>query len=397
MSEPDLMQGFPPTAETQVSLSNWRTAPYSRWAFHHVREIVASADIPNDPESVSALPNASHDLDQLAVEGAGSLTEFLAATDTDGIVILHNGHMVFESYAHGMDAFTPHILMSVSKSLLGLIAGILIEDGSLDPNALVSDYIPEIADTAYKGASVRHLLDMRAGVEFDENYLATSGAIIAYRKAQNWNPLEPGERPSDLRSFYTSMTASDGPHNGRFHYVSPNTDLLGWVLERASGQRYAGLLSDRLWRPMGAELSAYITVDRLGAPRCAGGVCTTVRDLARVGQLLLQGGSRDGRRIITTNWIDDLISGGDPSAWNEGDFVELFRGAPMRYRSKWYVQDGPAPLLFGFGVHGQNLFVDRTNQVVIAKVSSQAAPIDEERNDLTLRAVRAIVEALTTA
>jgi CubicO group peptidase (beta-lactamase class C family) len=397
MSEPDLMQGFPPTAETQVSLSNWRTAPYSRWAFHHVREIVASADIPNDPESVSALPNASHDLDQLAVEGAGSLTEFLAATDTDGIVILHNGHMVFESYAHGMDAFTPHILMSVSKSLLGLIAGILIEDGSLDPNALVSDYIPEIADTAYKGASVRHLLDMRAGVEFDENYLATSGAIIAYRKAQNWNPLEPGERPSDLRSFYTSMTASDGPHNGRFHYVSPNTDLLGWVLERASGQRYADLLSDRLWRPMGAELSAYITVDRLGAPRCAGGVCTTVRDLARVGQLLLQGGSRDGRRIIPTNWIDDLISGGDPSAWNEGDFVELFRGAPMRYRSKWYVQDGPAPLLFGFGVHGQNLFVDRTNQVVIAKVSSQAAPIDEERNDLTLRAVRAIVEALTTA
>ncbi|WPZ33799.1 serine hydrolase [Thalassobaculum sp. OXR-137] len=394
MSKTRLMQGFPPSPETQVDLSNWRTAPYNRWAFHHVREIVPSADIPNDPESVAALPTASRDLDQLAVEGAGSLTEFLAATDTDGIVILHDGHIVFESYANGMDAFTPHILMSVSKSLLGLIAGILIEDGSLDPNAFVADYVPEIADTAYKGASVRHLLDMRAGVEFDENYLATSGAIIAYRKAQNWNPLDPGERPSDLRSFYASMTAPDGPHNGRFHYVSPNTDLLGWVIERASGQRYADLMSDRLWRPMGAERSAYITVDRLGAPRCAGGVCTTVRDLARVGQLLLQGGSRDGQQIIPAEWIDDLISGGDPDAWNEGDFVELFRRAPMRYRSKWYVQDGPAPLLFGFGVHGQNLFVDRTNQVVIAKVSSQAAPIDEERNDLTLRAVRAIVEAL---
>jgi CubicO group peptidase (beta-lactamase class C family) len=362
-----------------------------------VREIVPSADIPNDPESVAALPTASRDLDQLAVEGAGSLTGFLAATDTDGIVILHDGRIVFESYANGMDAFTPHILMSVSKSLLGLVAGILTEDGSLDPNAFVADYVPEIADTAYRGASVRHLLDMRAGVDFDENYLATSGAIIAYRKAQNWNPVDPGERPSDLRSFYASMTASDGPHNGRFHYVSPNTDLLGWVIERASGQRYADLMSDRLWRPMGAERSAYITVDRLGAPRCAGGVCTTVRDLARVGQLLLQGGSRDGRRIIPAKWIDDLISGGDPTAWNEGDFVELFRRAPMRYRSKWYVQDGPAPLLFGFGVHGQNLFVDRTNQVVIAKVSSQAAPIDEERNDLTLRVVRTIVGALAKA
>lgn len=397
MSETQLMQGFPPSPEAQVSLSNWRTAPYNRWAFHHVREIVASADIPNDPDSFTALPTASRDLDQLAVEGVGSLTEFLAATDTDGIVILHNGHIVFESYANGMDAFTPHILMSVSKSILGLIAGILIEDCSLDPNALVADYVPEIAETAYRGASVRHLLDMRAGVDFDENYLATSGAIIAYRKAQNWNPLEPGERPSDLRSFYASMTASDGPHNGRFHYVSPNTDLLGWVIERASGQRYADLMSDRLWRPMGAERSAYITVDRLGAPRCAGGVCTTVRDLARVGQLLLQDGSRDGRRIIPAEWIDDLISGGDPAAWNKGDFVALFRRAPMRYRSKWYVQDGPAPLLFGFGVHGQNLFVDRTNQVVIAKVSSQAAPIDEERNELTLRAVRAIVGALTNA
>ena len=139
MSETQLMQGFPPSPETQVSLSNWRTAPYNRWAFHHVREIVASADIPNDPESVAALPTASRDLDQLAVEGVGSLTEFLVATDTDGIVILHDGHIVFESYANGLDAFTPHILMSVSKSLLGLIAGILIEDGSLDPNALVAD------------------------------------------------------------------------------------------------------------------------------------------------------------------------------------------------------------------------------------------------------------------
>lgn len=394
MSDSGLMQSFPPTLKTQVTLANWRTAPYNRWAFHHVREIVASADIPNDPDSVSALPKTPQDFDDFALGGVGSLTEFLTATDTDGIVILHNGHIVFESYAHGMDAFTPHILMSVSKSLLGLIAGILVGDGSLNPNALVTDYIPEIADTAYKGASVRNLLDMRAGVEFDENYLATSGAIIAYRKAQNWNPLEPGEQPSDLRSFFASMTLSDGPHNGRFHYVSPNTDLLGWVIERASGKRYADLMADRLWRPMGAERSAYITVDRLGAPRCAGGVCTTVRDLARVGQLLLQDGSRDGRQIIPTNWIDDLISGGAPTAWNQGDFVELFRFAPMRYRSKWYVQDGAEPLLFGFGVHGQNLFVDRTNQVVIAKVSSQAAPIDEERNDLTLRAVRAIVEAV---
>jgi hypothetical protein len=395
MSEPELMTGFPPSTETQVTLANWRTAPYNRWAFHHVRELVASADIPNDPSSVSPLPVAGRDLEGLMVDGA-SLTEVLSATATDGIVVLHEGHLTFEHYANGMDAFTPHILMSVSKSLLGLIAGILVEDGTLDPAAPVSDFVPEIGETAYKGASVRNLLDMRAGVAFDENYLATSGPIIAYRKAQNWNPLEPGESPSDLRSFYASMTAADGPHNGRFHYVSPNTDLLGWVIERACGRRYAELMSDRLWRPMGAERSAYITVDRLGAPRCAGGVCSTVRDLARVGQLLLQDGGRDGRQIVPASWIDDLVTGGDAGAWENGDFFELFRGAPMRYRSKWYVQDGPAPLLFGFGVHGQNLFIDRKNQVVIAKVSSQAAPIDEACNALTLRTAYRMIETLCT-
>ena len=166
------------------------------------------------------------------------------------------------------------------------------------------------------------------------------------------------------------------------------------MIERATTRRYADLMSERLWRPMGAERSAYITVDRLGAPRCAGGFCATVRDLARVGQLLVQGGVRDGRRVIPSAWIDDLASGGDAAAWARGDFVELFRAAPMRYRSQWYALDGPAPLLFGFGVHGQNLFVDRAREIVVAKVSSQALPIDEARNALTMRAVQAIVAAL---
>ncbi|MEP3116144.1 serine hydrolase [Nisaea sp.] len=390
MTETDLMQGFPASPETQVTLANWRTAPFSRWAFHHVREIVASADIPNDPGAVSGLLEAPGGLDRLTLDDGVSFADFLANTDTDGIVVLRRGQLVFESYANGMDAFTPHILMSVSKSLLGLIAGILIEDGILDPSAPVTSYVPEVAGTAYRGATVRHLLDMRAGVAFDEDYLATSGPIIEYRKAQNWNPLEPGERPSDLRSFFATMTDADGAHEGSFHYVSPNTDLLGWVIERASGKRYADLVSEKLWRPMGAERSAYITVDRLGAPRCAGGFCATVRDLARVGQLLVEG----GRGIVPAGWIDDLITGGDADAWAAGDFAEIFRGAPMRYRSKWYVEDGASPLLFGYGVHGQNLFVDRENEIVVAKVSSQARPVDEERNALTIRSVKAIIGVL---
>ena len=375
----ELMQGFPPSPEGQVTLANWRSFPYLRWAFHHVRELVPSADIPNDAADVEHLPVRPADFAGLQIEGGGkrlTLDEFLWRSDTDGIVVLHRGAIVFERYMNGMTARTPHILMSVSKSILGLVAGILVEKGMLDPTRPLTDILPELAGTAYEGATVRHALDMRVGVAFEEDYLATSGAMIAYRKATNWNPLALGEAPSDLRSFFRELRQRDGSHQGRFHYVSPNTDLLGWAIERATGRRYADLLSELLWRPMGAMQNAYITVDRLGAPRAAGGVCATVRDLALLGQLLVQGGARAGRRIVPAEWIEDILRNGDPAAWHEGSFAPFFPDLPMHYRAQWYVERHAAPVMFGLGVHAQYLFVAPEQEVVIAKVSSQPPPLD---------------------
>lgn len=382
------MHGFPPSPDGQVTLANWRTAPFNRWAFHHVRELVPSAEIPNDPVGALEWPSAPVDLRALRLE------TFLDETDTDGFVVVHRGRVVFERYAGGMTADSPHILMSVSKSLLGLLAGILAARGALDPGRLVTDIVPEVAGTAYRGATIRHLLDMRAGIEFDEDYLATSGPIVAYRKATGWTPLEPGDRVSDLRAFYGELTRSDGAHGGALHYVSPNTDLLGWVIERASGTRYADLMSELLWKPMGAGRSAYITVDRLGAPRCAGGVCATARDLARVGQLIVEGGARGLRQIVAESWIEDVTRGGDARAWAAGDLTACFPGLPVRYRSQWYALDGDSPTLFGLGIHGQHVFIDRARGVVIVKVSSQPVPLDGERIALTVRAATAITEFL---
>lgn len=289
----NLMAEFPLTTDRQVTLANWRTSPFNRWAFQHVREIVPTADIPHDPSTVRPLRTATVNIDQLRIpdaQGRGlTLDEFMQRASTDALIALHDGRIVVERYGNGMEARTPHILMSVSKSLLGLLTGILIDHGQLEPETLVTDIVPELGGTAYKGATVRNLLDMRTGVAFDEDYLATAGPIVEYRKSTNWNPLGPGEVPSDLRSFFQTLRASEGPHGGRFHYISPNTDLLGWVVERAAGERFSDLMSRHIWRPMGAECCAYITVDRLGAPRCAGGVCITARDLARVGHLLVEG------------------------------------------------------------------------------------------------------------
>jgi hypothetical protein len=389
-----LMKGFPPAPADQASLANWRTAPFNRWSFHHVREIIPSADIPHDPRRVRPLPLALVDADGLRIPGAAgrslSLDDFLADASTDGLVVLHRGRIVIERYANGMTEQTPHILMSVSKSLLGILAGILIGEGAFSPEQQATSILPELTGTAFDGATIRQLLDMRVGLAFDEDYLATSGPIVEYRKATNWNPLEPSDRPSDLRSFFQLLRARDGDHGGRFHYVSPNTDLLGWIIERATGRRYADLMSSHLWQPAGAQQSAYITVDRTGAPRCAGGICVTTRDLARIGQVIADDGDCEGKQVIPAGWIDDIANNGSTDAWNAGAFTHLFPGQRMHYRSKWYVGLGKSPLLFALGIHGQYLFVDRRHQLVIALMSSQANPIDEQLISLTMAAVSRI-------
>ncbi|MGE5639217.1 MAG: serine hydrolase domain-containing protein [Clostridia bacterium] len=383
-----LMHRFPSPPDAQVTLANWRTAPFNRWAFHHVREIVPSAEIANDPAGVAPLEGSAR--------SHPALDALFDETGTDGLLVLRHGRLAYERYANGMTPESPHILMSVTKSMLGLLAGILEARGILRLEAKVTSILPELAGSAYEDATVRQLLDMRAGIAFDEDYLATSGPIVEYRKATGWNPLAPGDTPSDLRAFLPSLRTKEGAHGGPFKYTSPNTDLLGWAIERAAGRRYADLMSELLWKPLGAERSAYITVDRLGAPRCAGGMCVTLRDLARVGRLVLEQGSRGAREIVPARWIADLESGGDPKAWSAGNLVEHFGPRPMRYRSKWYLIEEPAKpkVLFGWGIHGQHVFIDRANGLVVAKLSSQAQPIDAPAMRRTLDLVLRLASEL---
>lgn len=380
----DIMKGFPPPPQARATLANWRMHPFSSWAFHHVREIVPTAEIANDPVNVWNLPPG----DPLADDTA--LREAIGQTKTDALVVLKDGHIAHEIYRHGMTAFDPHILMSVSKSMLGLLAGCLVRTGHFGPEDLLTDHVPELAATAYAGATVRDALDMRVGVAFDEDYSALAGPIVTYRKAANWNPAEPGDAEVDLRSFQGHLTETDGAHGGRFHYVSPVTDLLAWVFERATGKGYADLMSEHLWQPLGAERAAYVTVDRIGGARAAGGMCVTARDLARVGQLMLQSGRRDGHQILPEDWLIDIATNGDTQAWRTGDFAEKFGGIDMCYRSKWYVHRGKEPLIHGLGIHGQYLFIDPVRNLSIAWMSSEADPISDTNFPRTLAIVNSL-------
>ncbi len=377
------MKQFPPTAETQVTLANWRTAPHNQWSFRHVSELVPSAVIKNDSRTVRYFEEgASLSLPDIEFDGAAVTgSQLLEDTHTDGLVVLQRGKLVYEKYPTDMAVDDPHILMSVSKSMLGLLVGILVDRGLLDLGATLESYLPELKHSGFAGATLQQLLDMRTAVVFDEDYLATEGDVIEYRKATNWNPLGQGEQPTDLRSFFATLNKADGPHGGAFDYKSPCTDLLGWVIERASGQRYCDLFSQCIWANMGAEQAAMITVDRLGAPRVAGGMSVTTRDLARVGQMLVE----DGAGIIPKEWIDDIETNGDPDAWDKGSFAEHFPGIPIHYRSKWYVIRGESPVLFCLGIHGQYLFVDRKAKLVMAKHSSAPQALDPRSELMMIR------------
>lgn len=378
------MADDPNGVDTEVTLANWRSAPFSSWAFRNIGRLMPVTDIANDPAAVWTLRDQPRSLEgfRLATpERELGFSDFLAATATDAIVVLKDGVVVAESYAEGMGPHSRHIIMSATKSVVGLIAGILAEGGLIDIDAEVGSYVPEVAATAYHGATIRQLLDMRGGVVFDVAHQR------AYDAATHWLPTAPGAPPPDLHAFFTGISLPARPHDGPFRYVSANTDLLGWAMERAAGESFAALTSRLFWGPVGAEDAAFITVDGRGAPRCTGGFCATARDLARIGQLVLEGGRREGHAIVPAAWIEDIGANGDEKAWARGEFAMSFGRRPMHYRSGWYVTRNDPKLLFAMGIHGQNLFVDPDGRMVVAKLSSQHEPVDGRAVALTHRAV----------
>ncbi len=277
-------------------------------------------------------------------------------------------------------------LFSVTKSVAATLTGIVADQGRLDPDGPITDYVPEVAGSAYGDATVRHLLDMTVGIRFVEDYEDLTGDFARYRMATGWMPGQ--ETTEGLRKFLPTLQKT-GEHGEAFHYVSPNTDLLGWVLERATNTSFAELLSREIWRPLGAERDAYIALDPFGAPRAAGGLCMTLRDLARFGQMHLEHGLANGHRIVPAWWLADLRENGDPAAWAKGGYESM---PDWRYRSKWYV--APDGAYCGLGIHGQTVFVDPAANLVAAKFSSQPTALDEALDATAVNAWHAIAETL---
>ena len=392
---PGLMSGAPPFGpRAQVTLANWQQPPFSRWSFQHVRELIPTARIPRGSGPARELPAAGRDLAGLRFRCGGrdwTAGEFLAETFTDGFLVLHQGRVVAEQYGNGMTPGTPHLLMSVSKSVVSALAGILAGRGVLDPAAEAAAIVPELAGTSFAGATVQHLLDMRAGTRFSEDYLDPDADVRRYEQVYQWRPRGGGPVPPDALSYFATL-GNDGPHGGPFRYRSILTDVLAWVIERAAGTRLPELIARELWQPMGAESDAEITVDPHGNPMADGGICATLRDLGRFGQLFAGG----GQGIVPAAWIADTVRGapGGAAAFTGGDNPPGYP-AGAHYRNCWWVREPALPLFHASGIYGQHVFVHQPSRTVVVKLSCWPEPLSRDLLRLTVTAVHAIAAVLT--
>ena len=382
--------GFP---RSDVRLGNWRDVPWNVWAFRHVSELIPTARIAATPGLVEDPLVSADDLVRQSASIGGETTtiaDILGKTSTDALVVMKSGRIVADFHAPNFDLQTRHILFSASKSVTAVIAGVLAGDGLLDVDETVTRYVPELKSSAYADARIRDVLDMRVSLDFEETYLDPRGDFARYRRAGLLEPSVPGDTPETLLAFLSSLKRGAGDHGGPFRYASPNSDVLGLIIERASGQQFADLVASRLWQPIGARQDAYVTVDAAGSARTGGGLCMTSRDLARIGEMMRLGGTVNGQRILAQDWVADTINSGSAEAWALSKSVEWLPHG--RYRSKWYQTGEASHAFFALGIHGQWLYVDPHAEMVIAKFSSQPVPASNDIKRLNL----ALFEALAT-
>jgi CubicO group peptidase (beta-lactamase class C family) len=387
-----LMSGFPPAAESRVTLANWQDPPYNRWSFQHLRELIPTQRISRGPGPWRDLAQkgASPALDDIAVYRLAGHTstfaEVIAETWTDAVLVLHDGQMVLEQYLNGMTEETPHLLMSVTKSVVGCIKGVLVEQGLLDPEKQASTYVPEIVGSGYDGATVRDLLNMRTGVTFREEYTNQDAEVRVMERYMGWRP---GEERDGLRGmyFYLTKLGTDTDHGGPFVYRSADTDMLGWVCERAATARMADLISLLIWQPLGAEFDAEITCDGVGSAIHDGGMSARVRDLARFGQLLLDDGFVHDTSVVPERWLHQARAL-DPDirgAFAASNSESVLTGGWYRNQF-WFVPGQLGDLQLCLGIHGQMVLVDRATRTVSVKMSSWPSAQDTAALIDTIRA-----------
>jgi CubicO group peptidase (beta-lactamase class C family) len=384
-----------PVART-LTLRNWFDPPHSRDGFCRVRELVPTARIPRGAGDPAPLPAEPRDLDALQIAGDdGSpvgLAEYLERSCTDGFIVVRGGAVAYERYWGALQRATTHLLHSVSKSYCAALAGILIGQGLFVPEDAVTDLVPGLRGTSFDGATVRHLLDMRAGTYCPEDYDTTDqdAPFQIYAMQAGYAPLD-GLEPVGILGHMRTLTNAR-PHGGPFEYRSVLTNVLALALETVADTPFPELLARELWAPLRPEYDAEIMLDAFGFPPVEGGMCCTLRDMARLGEAYRGDGLLSGTPLIPANWVRDTRYGDDSAlrAYAQSGSERLF---PFTmYRNGWWVIERDRTFA-ALGIHGQMIYVDRDAGLTMARLGSEPQPDTGLTRTVLLRAADAIVGA----
>lgn len=394
------MKGSPPPAEKILRLSDgsfW-SFPALRYSVAHMSEFLPTTLVHRRNTLPSNLNYAlNKDIDNITFtpwdsDDAISWNSSLYETYTDGIIVLHKGNVVYEQYLGGFKDYHRHALMSVTKSFVGTLALDLVHKGLLDESRLVSDYIPELASSGFGDATVKDVVNMTTSIIFDEDYTNPNSEIWAFSAAGNPLPKPSGYEGPVGYFEYLPTVQKEGEHGDEFAYKTANTEVLGWLIARVTGISVAEHLEELLWSQLGVEQDAFFQVDEKGTPFAGGGLNMSLRDMARFGELIRNSGKHNGKQLLHPDILQDIISGGQHPAFNPPPNTDL---ESWSYRSMWWVTGKPSGSFMARGVHGQNLYIDPTNEIVIARFASHPIAANSANNCITLPAYDALIKYLT--
>lgn len=393
------MKGFPPAPDRLVSQpeSDFFSFPKLRWTVCHIRELMPTKRVSRGLQPPMPLQTALDDgIDAVTFTPLGgtkrmSWKESLSMNYTDGILILHRGTIVYEKYFGALNEAGVHAAMSMTKSLTGLLAEILVTEGTLDETATVGSIVPELQESAFGNATVRMVMDMTTALSYSEDYSDPQADIWIYSRAAS--PLPKPEDYDGPNGYYEYLQTvkQSGPHGEAFGYKTINSDTLGWILSRVTGKDITTILSERIWSKMGAEQDAYMTIDAKGTPFAGGGLSAGLRDMGKIGLLMLNAGEINGERLFPADVVKNIRLGGNKEAFAKAGYSTLPGGS---YRSMWWVFHNSNEVFAARGVHGQTIYVDPTAEMVIVRFASFPTASNSKIDPTSLPAYQAVADYL---
>ncbi len=397
------MQGFPPPDDKTIGVKDgsFLEFPALRYSVVHQQQFLPTVVVSRGLGSPSVLSYAlDNNIDGLTFKPGHpqretypimTWEESLAKNYTDGMLILHKGTVVYERYFGALTEDARHMAMSVSKSFTGTLASILVAEGSLDPDAMVTDYVPELKESAFGDATVRQVMDMTTALKYSENYADKRAEVWSYSAAGN--PMITSQGDEGPVGYFNALKEikKQGEHGEAFSYKTPNADALGWIVSRVAGKSVADLLSERIWSRIGMEQDACFQVDCLGMPFAGGGLSAGLRDVARFGELIRNKGNWRGEQIFPAASVEDIERGGSQVAFAKSSHSEL---PGWSYRSLWWILENPHGAFAARGVYGQTIYIDPRADMVLVRFASYPVAANAANDPTSLPAYATVAQYL---